>query len=295
MMLPCPCPTCGVDVPVPPHYLSRVVRCNSCANEFVARIKEQQQPAGAGSPESEAQAVPEVRKPKHRLGMAAIIGLAAFGAIVMVAAYTLERTHRSLLEQQVNMIEMQVHSTARRLGRAENSQNQLLSQGEDLMKLDETLTDVSMEGKQLGSSMLRTDYAVQQTYKSLIRQQANLGKLTERISLLERELADKDRNAMEALELATKQRKEAEEACKPIRARIKELEDQKEKLFVRYKNVSTPVRPLNVLSSRKATEMMNDWGRRTKPLLDQLEKEIETVRLAIESEEDKIDDLYGVN
>ncbi|HEY1122345.1 MAG TPA: hypothetical protein VGE67_12125, partial [Haloferula sp.] len=91
-----------------------------------------------------------------------------------------------------------------------------------------------------------------------------------------------------------KHRKEADEASKPIRLRIKELEEQKDKLFARYQTLSTPKRPANVISTRRAREMMSDWERRVAPMLLQLEQEIEQLRRSIEEEEGKIEKLYEV-
>ena len=312
MMLICPCPACGSDVPVPRHYLSRKVRCNTCLKEFIAKLRQKEeeplpqatiplQEPVEGSveetspPEAAATSTSApVEKPETRWLLSATCGILSFAVAAAIGAWAWETHERSLLEQRLAANETHLSSAVMQIRELSERHKEFGGISDDLVHLDDVLASVASETKQQGSTVLRSEYAMQHAHKSLLRQQSDLGKLAERLGVLEREVADKDRQAKEALELATKHRKEADEAAKPMRARIKDLEEQKEKLFGRYKILSTPKRPVNIVSTRRAAAMMSDWERRAEPLLRQLEKEIESVRRSIEDEEFKIEQLYAL-
>ncbi len=233
-------------------------------------------------------------KPKVRWALVCLSGLFSFGIVATTGAYVWEWYKRSQTEQRLAMQDERLASVIRRMKDLSGASSRVGELSKDMTSLDEVLASVASENKQQKSTVLRTEYTVQHAHKALLRQQTDLGKIATRLELLEREVADKNRQAKEALELATRHRKEADEASKPIRARIKELEAQKEKLFSRYAILSTPQRPANVVSTRRAREMMADWERRVAPMLQNLEQEIERVRRSIEEEEEKIDALYAM-
>jgi DNA-directed RNA polymerase subunit RPC12/RpoP len=314
-MLSCPCPACGADVEVPRHYLSRKVRCPDCNEDFIAKLREKGDPAlpqatvplipasAPAVPVAPAPAAPPTRtepappvdaKPKVRWSLVALVGLCAFGIVTTTAAWVWESHQRTLVEKRVALQEEQITSLFKQVRALSGDRSQFDDLSKDLSNLDEVLASVASENKQQKSTVLRTEYTIQQSHRVLLRQQADLGRVATRLVMLEREVADKSRQAKEAMELASKHRKEADEASKPIRARIKDLETQKEKLFSRYQALSTPRRPENVVSTRRAREMMADWERRVAPMLQQLEQEIEQLRRSIEEEEEKIERLYAL-
>ena len=304
-MIPCLCNHCGASVEIPNHYLSRQVRCTACLKEFIAKIipaaipiddsATASQTAGRDEPK-EASPEPEHIAPKtKRRPRVFPLLLRGFACLIVCGTAIFafyEYQQRLVLERRLAKTE-KVLLAGTELEEAQRGHREALAKlAEDLTQLDDTLVVTTSENKRQGSSMLRAEYSVQYIQKVIVRQQEDFGQMSLRVAMLEREVADKDKQASAALDLAIKGRKEAEEKAKPIRVRIKDLERQKEKLFDQYRGASTASFPTGVTSTRRAAAMMKDWESRRAPLLRQMETEMEGVRRSIEEEEDKLDVLF---
>ncbi|GAA5482896.1 hypothetical protein Hsar01_02121 [Haloferula sargassicola] len=215
-------------------------------------------------------------------------------AILIAAAggWAWEVFQRRALETRLNVLEDQAALGLKEIRLLKNDAGRLSEVNESLAQLDEVVAAIITDQKEQTSTVVRADYGLQTAKNVLIRHQHGLGQLHERLTLLEREVADKDRQAKEALALAIQKRKEADDAALPIRQRIRELEEKKEVLFARYRVLSTPRRPRGVVSTKQAAALMRDWQRRAAPLIAQIDEEISIVRQSIEDEEMKLDHLY---
>ncbi|WP_353567023.1 hypothetical protein [Haloferula sargassicola] len=283
------------------------MKCGACLTEFKALVdpslenpassKAAPVPPDPLSPASESESTPSPGKvPPHRSTFragktAAVAGMAAI-LIAAAGGWAWEVFQRRALETRLNVLEDQAALGLKEIRLLKNDAGRLSEVNESLAQLDEVVAAIITDQKEQTSTVVRADYGLQTAKNVLIRHQHGLGQLHERLTLLEREVADKDRQAKEALALAIQKRKEADDAALPIRQRIRELEEKKEVLFARYRVLSTPRRPRGVVSTKQAAALMRDWQRRAAPLIAQIDEEISIVRQSIEDEEMKLDHLY---
>jgi phage-related minor tail protein len=201
-----------------------------------------------------------------------------------------ERTAR--LEERLEFVEQKLIPLKRSLAGSTDALSKISDLQDYLDELDETVSQIASVLRLQNATSLQTEYGIQSTQKNLFRQETELGRITMKLALVEQSVADKSRHAKEAFELSVQQRKEAEMASKPIRQRIRELEDQENTLFAQYRAGSIAKYPQGVVSKGRATKIMKDYERKAAPLLEQIQQEIARVREAIEIEEAKIESLY---
>jgi hypothetical protein len=163
---------------------------------------------------------------------------------------------------------------------------------EKLGSLDQAVETLAIELKKANPTTLQNSYALQGTARNLMRHEEKLGLLAMQLFSLKAAVYDKNKQALQAHELDVKKRKATDEAAKPIRERIRKLEDQKNVLVSRYRTLSIPRRPQGVVSKSRASALLEEWNGRAAPVLAQLEAEIENIRGSIDAEESRIDDLY---
>ncbi|RYD22790.1 MAG: hypothetical protein EOP88_06720 [Verrucomicrobiaceae bacterium] len=250
-------------------------------------------PIDGAVPTSEATALPVAvsRKAGSRFPLFSFMTFAATVALGWL--FYQETLRTKLMEQRLESVEQEVLGLKH--GRA--ASEDLLSQVSDLEsyleELDDTVSEIAGVLRLQNATSLQNEYSVQSNQKHLIRQQGEFGKLALKLALVEKTMADESRLTKEAFELSVRKRKEAELASKPIRQRIRDLEEQKNKLFAQYRAGSIPRYPQGVVSRGRAVQIMRDYEKRAAPLLAQIQEEIAKVRETIEAEEAKIEALYS--
>jgi hypothetical protein len=225
-----------------------------------------------------------------RFSISEFFALAAISGLGWFFVQETQRTAR--LEERLEFIENEVIPMKRSLADSADALSQITDIQNYLDELDDTVSQIASEFRLQKATSLQNEYSLQSTQKNLIRQETEFGKLALKLALVEQTAADKSRNAKEAFELSVQRRREAEIAAKPIRHRIRELEEQKKTLFSQYRAGSIAKYPQGVVSKGRATKLMKDYERKTAPLLEQIQEEISKVREAIEAEEAKIELLY---
>lgn len=222
-----------------------------------------------------------------------IAGLFAFTAISGLGWLFYQETQRAArLEERLEFIEQKVIPMKRSLAESAGTLSQVSDIQNYLDELDDAVSQIASVLRLQNATSLQNEYVIQSTQRNLIRQETEFGRLALKLALVEQSLADKSRHSKEAFELSVRQRKEAEIAAKPIRQRIRDLEDQKNTLFAQYRSGSIAKYPQGVVSKGRATKIMKDYERKAAPLLEQIQGEIAKIREAIEAEEAKIEALY---
>ncbi|RYD48986.1 MAG: hypothetical protein EOP85_02470 [Verrucomicrobiaceae bacterium] len=241
-----------------------------------------------GTPESPAPA--KSARIQRRFPVFGFITFSATAALGWLFYQELQRSE--LLERRLELLENKVVMLDRNLVEPSKASSQIADIQYYLDELDETVSQIATVLRLQNATSLQNEYTVQTTQKNLLRQESEFGKLAMKIALVELSVADKSRMAKEAFELSVRHRKEADSASKPIRQRIRELEEQKNKLFAQYRAGSIARYPQGVVSKGRATKIMQDYEKRAAPLLAQIQQEIAKIREAIEIEEAKIEALY---
>lgn len=240
----------------------------------------------------ETTVLPQTAPPQKR-GRLPVFGFIAFSATAALGWLFYQETQRTtLLEERLAFLEQKVIPMKRGLTESGDALSQISDIQSYLDDLDETVSQIASVLRLQNATALQNEYTIQSTQKNLIRQESEFGKLAVKLALVEQAVADESRLAKEAFELSVRQRKEAEIAAKPIRQRIRELEEQKNTLFARYRAGSITKYPEGVVSKGRATQIMKDYEKKAAPLLEQIQQEIARVRGAIEAEETKIEALY---
>lgn len=250
------------------------------------------QAAGATAVTSDASNSPPaaITRTRPRFAVLGLFPIAVISGLGWLFYQETLRTAR--LEERLEFIEQKVIPMKRSLVGSSDTISQVSDIQNYLDELDDTVSQLASVLRLQNATSLQNEYVIQSTQKNLIRQETEFGRLALKVALVEQSVADKSRNAKEAFELSVRRRKEAEIAAKPIRQRIRELEDQKNKLFVQYRAGSIAKYPQGVVSKGRATKIMKDYDRKAAPLLEQIQQEIAKVREAIEAEEAKIESLY---
>lgn len=241
---------------------------------------------------AEPTALPSVAPSRNRarFPLLGILALAATASLGWLFYQETQRTAR--MEERMKLLEERVITLKRDLGGSSDSVSQISDIQTYLDELDETVSQIASVLRLQNATSLQNEYTIQSNQKNLLRQESEFGKLALKLALVELSVADESRLAKEAFELSVQKRKEAEMTAKPIRHRIRELEEQKNKLFAQYRAGSIAKYPQGVVSRGRATRIMQDYEKKAAPLLAQIQQEIAKVREAIEAEEAKIEALY---
>lgn len=223
-----------------------------------------------------------------------ILGFSAFAATAALGWLFYQETRQTaLMADRVEQIEQKLVA----LEHGRTGSDETLAQIPDIKayldELDETLSRVAERVRLHDASSLQTDYNLQSTQKNLIRQETEFGKFAVKLALVEHSVADKSRLAKEEFELSLRKRKEAEIAAKPIRQRIRDLEERKNALFAQYRAGSISRYPQGVVSRGRATKIMQEYERKAAPILQQIQEEISKIRENIEFEEARIEALFS--
>lgn len=232
--------------------------------------------------------------PAQARGRFPILGFSAFAATAVLGWLFYQETRQTAL-MAVRMEHLEQKFAT--LADDQTGSNEALARIPDLEvyldELDETLSRVAERVRLHDASSLQTDYTLQSAQKNQIRQETEFGKFSVKLALVEQAVADKSRLAKEEFELSLRKRKEAEIAAKPIRQRIRDLEERKNALFAQYRAGSIGKYPHGVVSRGRAAKIMQDYERKAAPALLQIQEEISKIRESIESEEARIEELFN--
>ncbi|GAA5129635.1 hypothetical protein JIN84_03605 [Luteolibacter yonseiensis] len=244
-------------------------------------------PIATDATATEPAAPPVIRSRFPLFGWAASAAIMALGWLLH-----LEYQRSTLLEERLTFVERKVIPMKRSLVGSTDALSQISDIQSYLDELDDAVSQMANSLRLQHASSLQNEYAIQSAQKNLLRQETELGRIALKLALVEQAAGDKSRSAKETFELSIRQRKEAEIAAKPIRQRIRELEDQKNTLFAQYRAGSIAKYPQGVVSKGRAARIMKDYEKKAAPLLEQIQGEIVKIREAIEAEEAKIEALF---